>query len=497
MKNLKISTKLYLLLTLLVLITIIIGVYGINSLKSTNDSLKTVYVDNMKQVGILKKIADKYAVDIVDATNKVRNDVLTWTEGRRIVKEAVKVINENWSAFLLADMSVEEQSLVNEAQELMEKANISITELQDILLKEDIIEIDVFVLHRLYVEIEPISQKIDELTTLHMIEAGLEYEKGVELYNNVQFNSLIIMLLGISLAIIFAIWLVRSINRSLMEATVAVGQLAEGDLTYQLKYSSKDEIGVFLQRLAHLGEKLKAILSLVHKTSEQISSASFTLSTESKSILEGASMQAVSFEKVSSSMQEVSKQSQENSTNTAKTENITKKTSVQITEVGKMTEKNTNQMRTITDKISIVSEIAYQTNILALNAAVEAARAGEYGKGFAVVASEIRKLAERSKLAADEIEDLSTTTVNIADETGKQMRRIVPEMQKTADLIQQIAFASSEQYSKTETSTKSLLSLNAITKQNAEASIEMERNSALLLTQAQELQKAISFFTFE
>ncbi|MBU8891949.1 MAG: hypothetical protein KOO66_04170, partial [Bacteroidales bacterium] len=151
-------------------------------------------------------------------------------------------------------------------------------------------------------------------------------------------------------------------------------------------------------------------------------------------------------------------------------------------------------MKEIAEKIQIVNDIAFQTNILALNAAVEAARAGEHGKGFAVVAAEVRKLAERSKVAADEINVVSKSGVEISDKAGKQLEAVVPEMEKTVKLVQEISASSQEQNSGSDQINSAVQQLSQVTQQNAAASEELATSAEELASQADQLKDVISFF---
>jgi methyl-accepting chemotaxis protein len=209
---------------------------------------------------------------------------------------------------------------------------------------------------------------------------------------------------------------------------------------------------------------------------------------------QGATEQASSAEEVSSSMEEMSSNIRQNADNALQTEKIAKKASSDAEEGGRAVEETVTAMKEIAVKTGIIEEIARQTNLLALNAAIEAARAGEHGKGFAVVASEVRKLAERSQKAAAEIKELSGTSVIIAEKAGEMLGRIVPDIQKTAELVAEISAASSEQNSGAEQINKAILQLDEVIQQNASSSEEMSSMAEELSSQAEQLSESIAFF---
>jgi methyl-accepting chemotaxis protein len=238
---------------------------------------------------------------------------------------------------------------------------------------------------------------------------------------------------------------------------------------------------------------MKPVNALV-EVSTRLTTGSQELSSNAQLMSQGASEQAAAAEEASSSMEQMSSNIRQNADNAAQTEKIAIKSSEAAQEGGRAVQETVKAMKEIASKISIIEEIARQTNLLALNAAIEAARAGEHGKGFAVVASEVRKLAERSQRAAGEISSLSSNSVDIAEKAGELLLKIVPDIQKTAELVQEISASSKEQDSGAEQINKAIQQLDQIIQQNASAAEEMSSTAEELATQAVQLQSAITFF---
>ena len=279
------------------------------------------------------------------------------------------------------------------------------------------------------------------------------------------------------------------------EITANAQQIAQGNLMVDLKKrSEKDEL---LESLAMMVEKLKEVVTEVQSAADNVSSGAQEMSATAQQMSQGATEQAASAEEVSSSMEQMASNIRQNTDNAMQTEKIAIKSSSDAKDGGKAVTETVAAMKQIATKISIIEEIARQTNLLALNAAIEAARAGEHGKGFAVVASEVRKLAERSHTAAGEISQLSTSSVAVAEQAGDMLNKMVPDIQKTADLVQEISASSKEQDTGADQINKAIQQLDQVIQQNAGAAEEMASTTEELSSQAEQLKATISFFTLD
>jgi methyl-accepting chemotaxis protein len=310
-------------------------------------------------------------------------------------------------------------------------------------------------------------------------------------------EAIILTLLGLVISVVMSIYIVRGITNSLKKMNDSISSITAGDLTKAIDVSGKDEISVAMKNMELMVTKLKEVISSVISSSRSISEASKEMNGSSQSMSEGATIQAGSAEEISSSMEQMVANIRQNTDNSKETGKIAELAAVEIQDGNDSVEQTVESMQTIAKKILIIGEIARQTNLLALNAAVEAARAGEQGKGFAVVAAEVRKLAEHSQTAATEIDELSSSSVQVAQKSGTLLKAIVPNIKKTADLVKEIAEASVEQNDGADQINSSIQQLNMVVQQNAATAEELAGSSEELNSQADYMTELMDFFKID
>jgi len=319
---------------------------------------------------------------------------------------------------------------------------------------------------------------------------------------NAQIASANTLMLGgaigsIVFGLLVALTITRAITKPVSMGVNFAEMVANGDLSQKLDIDQKDEMGQLAKALNNMVDKLKEVVANVQSAADNVAAGSQQLSASSEEMSQGSTEQAAAAEEASSSMEQMAANIRQNADNALQTEKIAVKSAQDAQEGGQAVSETVSAMKQIAEKINIIEEIARQTNLLALNAAIEAARAGEHGKGFAVVAAEVRKLAERSQGAAGEIGQLSSKSVEIAEKAGAMLNRMVPDIRRTAELVQEISAASKEQDTGAEQVNQAIQQLDQVIQQNASASEEMASTSEELSSQAEQLQDSIAFFKLD
>lgn len=385
---------------------------------------------------------------------------------------------------------------------------------------------------------EKIDDQADEVIAriYDIINAQLEKDQVDmdNMYDSVVITMVIVIFVAMLVGVMIATWLLKDIMSSLNIATGAIKKVAAGDFSADVKQDKKDEIGMMLSELQFMIEKLRSsvdvaklvskgdltidfttiknkggdldqaleemvnnlreIATTIYNGAENVLNASQQVAAASQQMSQGAQEQASASEEVSSSMEQMVANIQQNTDNSRETEKIANKAAKDIQVSGESVSETVEAITNIAEKVAIIEEIASKTDLLALNAAVEAARAGEHGKGFAVVAAEVRKLAERSQKAAAEITEISAKTVKAAQQSKELLLNTLPDINKTAQLVQEIAAASVEQNTGADQVNGAIQQLSQVTQGNASAAEEMSSNAEELNGQAEELKTAVSYF---
>jgi methyl-accepting chemotaxis protein len=342
-----------------------------------------------------------------------------------------------------------------------------------------------------------VENALGEIVEYQRDQAKQDADAAARDYDSAKGTLLAISIAAVLIAVLAGWFITASITKPIAAAKHAAERLAAGDLNVELVATSTDEVGELVQALRQMVEKLRQVISGVLGAADHLSGASDQISSASQQLSQSSTEQAASVEESSSSIEEMTSSISQNSENAKVTDGIAGKAAKEAADGGSAVNQTVAAMRTIAQKIGIIDDIAYQTNMLALNAAIEAARAGAQGKGFAVVAAEVRKLAERSQVAAREIGSVAENSVQLAERAGQLLDTMVPAIQKTAELVQEIAAASAEQSTGASQINTAINQLNQTAQQSASASEELAATAEEMNGQVVELRELIGFFKLD
>lgn len=510
MNNLKISTRLTVLVALMSILLVLVGAQGLLGMSQSEEGLRTVYQDRtvpLSQILVVQRdvLRNRNAANHAVALGDLSKTASILEDMRQSSKE----IDATWAAFLATEMTPDEARYAKEFEQARAGFLNSFLHPVEAALQAG----DLERARELVITVEegayaPVRASLTKLTQLQVDVAKEEYEGAVANYRNIRNLSIVVIGLGISLAAFLGWSLVRSISSSLQQATIATEAFAKGDLTQSIRANGKDEIAQLLRSLSSMQASLTDVVSAVRQGSEGVAAASSQIAEGNHDLSARTESQASALEETAASMEEMTSTVQQNAAN-AKTANELANSASKVAEQGGEVVAQVvdtmkginNSSRKIADIINVIDSIAFQTNILALNAAVEAARAGEQGRGFAVVAGEVRTLAQRSAVAAKEIKQLIDDSVARVeqgsaqvDKAGSTMAEVVSSVRRVTDIMAQISSASAEQSAGVGQVGEAVQQMDQATQQNAALVEEMAAAAASLRGQAQDLVQVVSVF---
>jgi methyl-accepting chemotaxis protein len=536
LKNYSVGVKLGLSVGISLVFMIIIGVNGLVYLKKGTNALETVYNDRVVCLKQLKMVADMYAVNIVDTCHEVRNGNLSWEQGLKNFDEANKVIVEQWRAYSSTSLIGDEKKLMEEAVVLMQKADVSIGRVREIMERKDAEQLAAYTIHDLYPNIDPISDKVGELVDLQLDVAKKEHDAGMERYGHSRALGILVMVGGLLFSGIFSFLIARNLVTRMVRVSKAMEKVADGDLSLRLKIYANDEFGALGRAINEMLESMCGVISAIRNSSEHVASAATQLMSTSEQIATGAEEVAAQAGTVATASEEMSATSNDIARNCTMAAEASQQSSdsahsgaqvVQeaITGMGIIAERVRSTSKTIEalgarseqigDIVGTIEDIADQTNLLALNAAIEAARAGEQGRGFAVVADEVRALAERTAKATREIGGMIKTIqaetseavrsmeegvveaekgASSAEKSGEALKEIIDHINEVAMQVSQIATAAEQQTATTGEVTSNIQQITDVVHQTARGAEDTSGAAAQLAQQAQELQALVGHF---
>ena len=501
LNNLKLGVRLGIGFAITLVLLIILAVTAYSRLGSLNTEVENLVNDKYP------KIID--SIDVIRAMNQVaqiNRNVLLVTDPVETQKQLArmteqrKIITDNINS-LEAKITSEEGK--RKLKLMSDTRAAFVVVLEKYLATVQRGERDV-ALKILYGDMRPVTEAyLSAIRDLITFQDELMKKTGKEADELVNATERLIMILGVAASIlsVLAGWFItRSVTKQLGGepdyARDMVVRLSEGDLTMKVETHPKDNSSL-LYSMKQMVDKLSEVVADVNGGAQALASASEEVSATAQALSQAASEQAAGVEETSASIEQMTSSIAQNTENAKVTEGMASKAAQDAADGGESVNATVAAMKQIAKKISIIDDIAAQTNLLALNAAIEAARAGEHGKGFAVVAAEVRKLAERSQVAAQEIGEVATSSVELAEKAGKLLEQMVPAIRKTADLVQEISAASSEQSSGVGQINSAVSQLNQTTQQNASSSEELAATSEEMSSQAEQLQQTMTFFKIE
>ncbi|MBR32229.1 MAG: chemotaxis protein [Spirochaetaceae bacterium] len=499
LSKLKVGQKLVALLGLLLLLMLAVAGAGIYGMNSAVQGLRQVYRDRtvpLERLGNYRALLLWNRISITAAlASKETAFVQTQVE---MVRRNLEKMETTWKAFDATELTEKEQMVADRIQ----KANQEFVSRGIEPALEDLDAGDYEGANRIMVTrirplYEPVGEGLDELIKMQETLAEEDYQFAEAEYQAILAISSGAIILGLGLSIGLGIAIIRSITRPLNRARQVANNLANGDLTDRVTARSNDEIGELMDALGNMVNRLSGIILEVRDNAAILQQVSQQVNASAQSMSQNSSELAANVEESSSTMEQIASSIEQNTENAGLTEKIAQESAGSARDGRSAVVRAVEAMQQIADKINVVQEIAYQTNLLALNAAIEAARAGQHGQGFAVVATEVRKLAERSRVSAQEISEIASNSVDVAEQAGKLIEQMQPRIQRTADLVVEISTSSRQQRDGAEQINTGIQQMSEVSQQSASYAEELAATAEELSGQADALIENLAFFKIE
>jgi methyl-accepting chemotaxis protein len=510
MNNLKISTRLLLLLSIFSALLIAIGIMGLTGIARSNEALHTVYVDRTLPMETLSNVLvmqlrnrQLIGDSLLDPTEE------TYAKNSAAIEASIVDIGKLWDSYMASPLTPEEKALataVTEARSAYVQQGLrpAIAALKANDWAETS-RINVELLAPLYAKLR---MSLEPLAKLQVSEAKKEYDNAITRYETFRLIAIASIVVGLAVGWVFGLALLRSLGRSLNNAVKVAHAVAKGDLTQKIHSQGQDEVAQLLKALEAMTQSLVSVVSNVRQGSEGVATASAEIAQGNNDLSARTEQQASALEQTAASMEELGSTVRQNADSARTANQLAVSASTIAVEGGNVVGQVVETMRDInassrkiSDIIQVIDGIAFQTNILALNAAVEAARAGEQGRGFAVVASEVRSLAGRSADAAKEIKSLINASVErvehgttLVDQAGVTMTEVVSSIKRVTDIMGEISAASNEQALGVAQVGEAVTQMDQTTQQNAALVEQMAAAASSLKSQAQELVQTVAVF---
>ncbi|HPW29488.1 MAG TPA: methyl-accepting chemotaxis protein [Rhodoferax sp.] len=510
MNNLKISTRILLLLSLFSALLVCIGGLGLMGIVRSNDALHSVYVDRTLPMESLSNVL------VMELRNRqlIGDSLLdpveeTYAKNSAAIESNITEISRLWDRYMASQLTQQEKALAATVAEARAayvqqglKPAIAALKAND---WAETSRINVELLAPLYAKLRG---SLEPLVKLQVSEAKKEYDDSVSRYESFRLVAIASIVVGLAVGWVFGLALLRSLGRSLKNAVKVAHAVAKGDLTQRIYSQGEDEVAQLLKALESMTQSLVSVVSNVRQGSEGVATASAEIAQGNNDLSARTEQQASALEQTAASMEELGSTVRQNADSARAANQLAVSASTIAVEGGNVVGQVVETMRDINDSsrkisdiIQVIDGIAFQTNILALNAAVEAARAGEQGRGFAVVASEVRSLAGRSADAAKEIKSLINASVErvehgtaLVDQAGTTMTEVVSSIKRVTDIMGEISAASNEQALGVAQVGEAVTQMDQTTQQNAALVEQMAAAASSLKSQAQELVQTVAVF---